>query len=407
MLAPPAHAARPDGNLGLPENESLLFAFGATSGRVTRTSDRRLQLVLDGVKHSGIWFSDRPQRDSGTVSTRRLVDNWSQLGFVADPPNAVLSLERGRRNADTVAIELGRPRLSRSGHQIRVGAKLLHGPLHGFEHLNAKLDSTVQRTFDDATLFIDNAYSDLGSCTVGEINYIAGPYFTKHPLNGSPRAQGQLLSIEEYPDLFALLGTRFGGDGQRSFGVPDLAGPAPNTFPLICASGIVPRASGPYPPACLVGQIQLTAAGVVQPGWLPTDGRTMQAEDFPGLFQLEGANFGGDGQTTFALPTLAAPPGLAYLICAGGVSWSQAEISSQFDCTMATLDLFATPMPPPGHISARGSLLQIRLNQALYGLIGATFGGDGKITLAAPNIPGPLPWSTWSICGAGSYPKFE
>lgn len=36
--------------------------------------------------------------------------------------------------------------------------------------------------------------------------------------------QGQLLSIAEYTALFSLLGTTYGGDGQTTFGLPDLRG---------------------------------------------------------------------------------------------------------------------------------------------------------------------------------------
>jgi microcystin-dependent protein len=35
---------------------------------------------------------------------------------------------------------------------------------------------------------------------------------------------GSLLQIAQNPALFSLLGTTFGGDGQNSFGVPDLRG---------------------------------------------------------------------------------------------------------------------------------------------------------------------------------------
>ena len=38
--------------------------------------------------------------------------------------------------------------------------------------------------------------------------------------------QGQLLSISENPTLYTLIGTTFGGDGQTTFGLPDLRGRA-------------------------------------------------------------------------------------------------------------------------------------------------------------------------------------
>ncbi|MEN2401099.1 tail fiber protein [Flavobacterium sp. MC2016-06] len=46
--------------------------------------------------------------------------------------------------------------------------------------------------------------------------------------NFSPRGwqfcNGQLLSISQYSTLFALIGTTFGGNGQTTFGLPDLRG---------------------------------------------------------------------------------------------------------------------------------------------------------------------------------------
>lgn len=49
--------------------------------------------------------------------------------------------------------------------------------------------------------------------------------------NFAPRGwalcQGQLLPISQNQALFALLGTTFGGDGQVTFGLPDLRGRVP------------------------------------------------------------------------------------------------------------------------------------------------------------------------------------
>ena len=34
------------------------------------------------------WFTDRPNRDAGSLSTKELVDHWNGWGFEGDPPNA-------------------------------------------------------------------------------------------------------------------------------------------------------------------------------------------------------------------------------------------------------------------------------------------------------------------------------
>jgi microcystin-dependent protein len=39
--------------------------------------------------------------------------------------------------------------------------------------------------------------------------------------------EGQLLPISEYETLFNLIGTTYGGDGQSTFGLPDLRGRIP------------------------------------------------------------------------------------------------------------------------------------------------------------------------------------
>lgn len=42
--------------------------------------------------------------------------------------------------------------------------------------------------------------------------------------------EGQMLSVSQYGSLYAIMGTRFGGDGVTTFGVPDLRGRAPMHF---------------------------------------------------------------------------------------------------------------------------------------------------------------------------------
>ncbi|UJF33808.1 phage tail protein [Paenibacillus hexagrammi] len=58
---------------------------------------------------------------------------------------------------------------------------------------------------------------------VGEIRMFSGTYA---PV-GWVMCNGQLLNINEYQALFALIGTTYGGDGQTTFAVPDLRGRLP------------------------------------------------------------------------------------------------------------------------------------------------------------------------------------
>jgi microcystin-dependent protein len=52
-------------------------------------------------------------------------------------------------------------------------------------------------------------------------------------------ASGQLLQISKFGALFQVLGTRYGGDGKTTFGIPDLRSTAPNGLTYaICTAGV-------------------------------------------------------------------------------------------------------------------------------------------------------------------------
>ena len=55
---------------------------------------------------------------------------------------------------------------------------------------------------------------------------------------------------------------------------------------------------------------------------------------------------------------------------------------------MGTIQLFAFPFPPKNWAFCNGQLLGISQNQALFSLLGTTYGGDGRQTFALPNLQG-------------------
>src|SRR5438477_6856604 len=73
---------------------------------------------------------------------------------------------------------------------------------------------------------------------VGEIRMFGG--------NFAPRdwavCDGQLLAIAQNTALFSLLGTTFGGNGQTTFGLPDLRGRVPIHWGQ--GPGLSPRTEG-------------------------------------------------------------------------------------------------------------------------------------------------------------------
>jgi len=47
--------------------------------------------------------------------------------------------------------------------------------------------------------------------------------------------------------------------------------------------------------------------------------------------------------------------------------------------------------PPKGWSFCNGQLLPINQNQALFSILGTTFGGDGRVTFGLPNLQGRMP----------------
>lgn len=74
---------------------------------------------------------------------------------------------------------------------------------------------------------------------IGEIRWFT---YTRGAPSGWQPCDGTLLSIAENDVLFALLGTAYGGNGQTTFGVPDLRGRIP--LHQGTGKGLSPRAIG-------------------------------------------------------------------------------------------------------------------------------------------------------------------
>jgi hypothetical protein len=75
------------------------------------------------------------------------------------------------------------------------------------------------------------------TCTLGQAILMPGKVIPQ----GTVLANGQLLSIGTNTALFSLYGTRYGGNGTSTFGVPNLKSAAPNGLAYaICVSGVFP-----------------------------------------------------------------------------------------------------------------------------------------------------------------------
>ena len=399
LLAIAAPSASADTVASLPSGASVLFALEARSGSFTRVPDRPHQytLILRGVARGTTWFTDRPQREAGRVTTRSLLGSWRRLGFAAEPPNAAVVLDDGRRARDTVALELRLRSRDNRRRTARFRVRVLPGLGPGLSRLNRRLDRRLPKHFAGASLFIDSVTST--SCTIGQPRLFG----FSHLVDDSSHipADGRLLPIAGYPALFELYGTQFGGDGQQTFRAPSLPPPLPGMSWQVCADGANPNFR--RMPNCPTGELVLWSLGdtpvsaVDDTHWLPADGRSVAAADYP-TFAERYLFF--DSPPTFALPDVAAPPGFVYLACVDGNDDTGPFVETPY---LAQVDLFTLGGYPQNR-GPGGVLLPVSQNSALFQLLGTTYGGNGKTNFVTPNPPSPVAQYRYRTAFYGIFP---
>ena len=76
------------------------------------------------------------------------------------------------------------------------------------------------------------------------------------------------------------------------------------------------------------------------------------------------------------------------------------------DPFIGQVQLFPFTFAMTGWSTCEGQIFTITQYQALYSLIGFTYGGDGRTTFAVPNLKGaePLPGMKYYIALEGLYP---
>ena len=112
----------------------------------------------------------------------------------------------------------------------------------------------------DATGNTNEAETIGSSPFIGEVMLFAGNFA---PL-GWTFCQGQLLPISEYDALFALIGTTYGGDGQTTFGLPDLRSRIP-----------IGIGQGPGLSSRVLGEQAGTESVTIEANNMPTIGQTV------------------------------------------------------------------------------------------------------------------------------------
>ena len=209
---------------------------------------------------------------------------------------------------------------------------------------------------------------------IGEVKVFAGNFA---PV-GWAFARGQILNIANYQALFSILGTTYGGDGEQTFGLPDLRGRA-----------AIGEGTGPGLTAKTLGQKIGVEEVTLTTAQMASHSHTIQ-----NAYSGESTgNTGGGSAHTNLMPTQT----LNYIIALTGIYPSPstpgevAESPESSDPFIGELTLFAGHFAPAGWAFADGQLLQIAQYSALFSLLGTTYGGDGEQTFGLPDLRGRLP----------------
>jgi microcystin-dependent protein len=138
-----------------------------------------------------------------------------------------------------------------------------------------------------------------------------------------------------------------------------------------------------------VGQIIAVGFNFAPVGWIPCDGRLMPISQYDVLYTLIGTTFGGDGQTTFAVPDLrgrspvgqGTGPGLStrFVGEANGtesVTLNSAQIAAHTHTLLAVTATGTLPKPSGTTALATQSNSQVQM----YGA------GPNTVTLAPQSV---------------------
>ncbi|HEU4452953.1 MAG TPA: tail fiber protein [Longimicrobium sp.] len=85
-----------------------------------------------------------------------------------------------------------------------------------------------------------------------------------------------------------------------------------------------------------VGEIRMFAGNFPPLGWLFCDGQLLPISENETLFQLIGTRYGGDGESTFALPNLQSRVPLHFGNGPDGVNYQMAEMAGVEEVTLST-----------------------------------------------------------------------
>ena len=182
---------------------------------------------------------------------------------------------------------------------------------------------------------------------------------------GGEAAQGQLLPIAQNPALFSLLGYTYGSSGPSTFALPNLQGRV-----------VIGAGAGLGLSTQILGAATGSSTVTLGASQIPPHDHTLPSGGVTGTT-------GGGQPFSNMQPSLPLQPMIAVrgtFPTRGGNTGSAAFLGQIAD--------YAGSATPAGWLPADGRLLSIAQNQALFAILGNTYGGNGVITFGLPDLRG-------------------
>ncbi len=254
------------------------------------------------------------------------------------------------------------PRSAIGSNAITLSKELLPSSLGGGSQPFDDYQPSLPMTYLIRTAGVFPSFTGTGGVDfIGQVVPFAGSFVP----SGFMQAAGQTLQIADFPTLFSLIGTTYGGNGVTTFSLPDLRGRTivGELFQL--------------PVGATEGQVQATLSNANLPAAVGGGGQPLDNHE----------------------PSLV----LIYMISLEGIFPSM--VGGSIDPTQQYLGevvAFAGSFVPDGWAEANGQLLPINQNTALFSLLGTTYGGDGRITFALPNLRDRTAIGTGDVADVGA-----
>jgi microcystin-dependent protein len=338
---------------------TLGFVYNFAGNFSPGTSENALGQSLSISQNTAL-FSLLGTIYGGNGTTNFALPNLTGRAIVGTGTGPGLSSQIVGQSSGSATVSLTTNQLPAHHHTLTGGgATGVTGGSQPFNNVQPSLAMT--RVIATQGIFPSQVGSSGPAAFIGQVATYAGDSLSLP--GGWARAEGQLLSIAQNPALFSILGTTYGGNGTTTFALPDLRG------------RVSVGADGSHPLGMTFGA-EFPSLTTSQ---MPAHGHTV-----PGGGVTGGA--GGSAPVSNYQPSLA----LNYLIATSGIFPSR-DTGEGFDPSspiLGQITEFAGNFAPSGWAFANGQLLPINVNQALFALLGTTYGGDGQSTFALPDFRG-------------------